>query len=136
MALTALTFAVTAGPFITAISLSTGHLTLGETGRINYLDGHVLRLERSYPAYRRGYRQHVETVVEHLESLEGLTVIGRYGAFKYNNQDHSILMGILAADNIAPGAQHALWSIITDYEPYQEAASTPYAQRQYDRQAA
>jgi hypothetical protein len=51
-----------------------------------------------------------------------VSAIGRYGAFKYNNQDHSILMGILAAENIADGAGHDLWSINSDYEVYQEEA--------------
>jgi hypothetical protein len=49
-------------------------------------------------------------------------VIGRYGAFKYNNQDHSILMGILAAENIADNAKNDLWGINTDYESYQESS--------------
>lgn len=53
--------------------------------------------------------------------MRGLTVIGRYGSFKYNNQDHSILMGILAADNIINGANNDLWAINTDYE-YQESS--------------
>ncbi|MBL7897218.1 MAG: hypothetical protein JNJ99_01700, partial [Crocinitomicaceae bacterium] len=51
------------------------------------------------------------------------SVIGRYGAFKYNNQDHSILMGVMAAENIASGANHNLWSINTDYEEYQEKST-------------
>jgi hypothetical protein len=54
--------------------------------------------------------------------MEGLHAIGRYGAFKYNNQDHSIFMGMLAAENIADGARHNLWEINTDYESYQEEA--------------
>jgi hypothetical protein len=49
-------------------------------------------------------------------------VIGRYGAFKYNNQDHSIFMGMLAAENIVDGTRHNLWEINTDYESYQEEA--------------
>jgi hypothetical protein len=47
--------------------------------------------------------------------------IGRYGAFKYNNQDHSILMGLLAADNVIGARRHDLWAVNTDYE-YQESA--------------
>jgi hypothetical protein len=47
--------------------------------------------------------------------------IGRYGAFKYNNQDHSILMGILAAEKITTGKHIDLWEINTDVE-YQEDA--------------
>jgi hypothetical protein len=57
-----------------------------------------------------------------LEGISGLHAIGRYGAFKYNNQDHSILMGLLAAENIADGTAHDLWAVNTDYDDYQESA--------------
>lgn len=87
------------------------------------LAGHVVRLPRCYPVYNCGYKKKLEPVIEHLRSIEGLTPIGRYGAFKYNNQDHSILMGIMAAENIARGASHDLWSVNTDYESYQESAT-------------
>jgi hypothetical protein len=43
------------------------------------------------------------------------------GPFKYNNQDHSILMGLLVAENIASGAVHDLWSVNSD-DVYQERA--------------
>ncbi len=46
--------------------------------------------------------------------------IGRYGSFKYNNQDHSLLMGILAAEKIL-GADHDLWAVNQD-DDYQEEA--------------
>jgi protoporphyrinogen oxidase len=85
------------------------------------LDGHVHRIKRCYPVYRQGYKEHLARVVEHVKEFRGLTPIGRYGSFKYNNQDHSILMGILAAENILQGRDHDLWAINTDYE-YQEAA--------------
>jgi len=85
------------------------------------LDGHVVRLPACYPVYRCGYRQWLAPVVAFLrERLPHVSAIGRYGAFKYNNQDHSILMGILAAENIAAGATHDLWGINTDYGSYQE----------------
>ena len=52
-----------------------------------------------------------------------MSVIGRYGAFKYNNQDHSILMGLLAAENICGNRRrHDLWEINTDYDNYQESS--------------
>lgn len=83
--------------------------------------GTVRRIPMSYPVYRNGYREHLKPVEKYLSSCSAwLTPIGRYGAFKYNNQDHSILMGLLAAENIADCARHDLWSINTDYE-YQEA---------------
>jgi hypothetical protein len=71
--------------------------------------------------YRQGYKEHLARVMQHVDQYEGLTPIGRYGSFKYNNQDHSILMGLLVAENLLQGRNHNLWAINTDYE-YQEAA--------------
>ncbi|MCB1173203.1 MAG: FAD-dependent oxidoreductase [Leptospiraceae bacterium] len=85
------------------------------------LAGHVYRIPRSYPVYATGYRDNLKPVEEYLQTIQNLHVIGRYGAFKYNNQDHSILMGILAAENIAENKNHNLWDINTDYETYQES---------------
>ena len=95
---------------------------LRSTGLINgaaISAGHVHRIARCYPVYNCGYKKTLEPVQDYLDTINGLTVIGRYGSFKYNNQDHSILMGMLAAENIAEGADHNLWAINTDYE-YQE----------------
>ncbi len=86
------------------------------------LDASVIRLHRSYPVYHRGYKLHLKPVEEWLKTIYGLSPIGRYGAYKYNNQDHSILMGLLAAENIAEGKNHDLWTINTDYNSYQESA--------------
>jgi len=85
-------------------------------------DGHVVRLPRCYPVYFRGYREVMEPVEDYLNTIGGLHVIGRYGAYKYNNQDHSILMGMRAAENILENKKHDLWSINTDYEVYQESS--------------
>ena len=87
------------------------------------LGGHVVRLPRCYPVYQRGYRQPLGTIERYLRGIEGLLAIGRYGAFKYNNQDHSILMGILAAENVLGAGRHDLWSINTDYDSYQESGT-------------
>lgn len=113
------------------ITLGTGELR--KTGLLHHaevLDGHVVRLPRCYPVYRTGYKQWLAPVVGHLRRVPRITAIGRYGSFKYNNQDHSILMGLLAAENIADGACHDLWRINTDYEEYQEkeAAGPAYVE--------
>ncbi len=83
--------------------------------------GFVYRVPKCYPVYQVGYKAHVARIETYLRGVEGLTAIGRYGAFKYNNQDHSLLMGLLAAENLAEGATHDLWRINTDYE-YQESS--------------
>jgi protoporphyrinogen oxidase len=85
-------------------------------------EGEVVRLPRCYPVYFRGYREILAPIEHYLTSLTGLHVIGRYGAYKYNNQDHSILMGMRASENIVNQAGHDLWAINTDYEVYQESS--------------
>ncbi|MCB1302762.1 MAG: FAD-dependent oxidoreductase [Leptospiraceae bacterium] len=93
----------------------------GLIGKAEILGGHVYRIPRCYPVYDTGYKENLKPVEQYLESVRNLHVIGRYGAFKYNNQDHSILMGMLAAENIAESKSHDLWEINTDYETYQES---------------
>jgi protoporphyrinogen oxidase len=85
--------------------------------------GYVHRIQRCYPVYDRGYKDRLKQIEDYLQGINGLSVIGRYGAFKYNNQDHSILMGLLAADNIVNKSAHNLWEINTDYENYQERST-------------
>lgn len=94
----------------------------GLVGNARVSDGYVYRIQRCYPVYEMGYKDKLQPVESYLSSVKGLSVIGRYGAFKYNNQDHSILMGLLAAENILKGTKHNLWEINTDYESYQEAS--------------
>lgn len=94
----------------------------GLIGNAQVLAGDVFRIRRCYPVYARGYKRHLEPIVEYLRGIRGLTPIGRYGSFKYNNQDHSILMGILAAENLTQETTHDLWAVNTDYESYQESA--------------
>jgi protoporphyrinogen oxidase len=83
--------------------------------------GYVHRLHRSYPVYSKGYKEILRPIEKYISSIKQLSVIGRYGAFKYNNQDHSILMGLLAAENIISSTNHNLCEVNTDYETYQES---------------
>jgi protoporphyrinogen oxidase len=83
------------------------------------LDGFVYYIPRCYPVYEKGYKAHLDVVKSWLDQFGGLQPIGRYGAFNYTNQDHSILMGLLAAENIFNQKQHNLWEINSE-EQYQE----------------
>ena len=85
------------------------------------LDGKVVRIPRCYPVYSRGYQTPLKTVTQWLDGIRGLTAVGRYGSFKYNNQDHSILMGILAGEALADGSPRPLWHVNSD-STYQESA--------------
>lgn len=92
----------------------------GLTKDAEILDGYVYRIPRCYPVYATGYKEQLQPVEDFMKTYKNLLSIGRYGAFKYNNQDHSILMGLMAAENIVKNAGHDLWAINTDYESYQE----------------
>ena len=94
----------------------------GLIGDAEVEDGKVIRIPRCYPVYFRGYKDKLKPIEEYLEGIQNLQAIGRYGAYKYNNQDHSIFMGILAAENILENTNHNLWEINTDYETYQESS--------------
>ncbi|MCP4440658.1 MAG: FAD-dependent oxidoreductase [Aureispira sp.] len=85
------------------------------------LNSHTMRIPKCYPVYEIGYEQHLNEVVSFLKDYKNLIPIGRYGSFKYNNQDHSILMGLLAAQQIIENASPNLWDINTD-TVYQEDA--------------
>lgn len=79
----------------------------------------MIKIPKCYPVYKTGYLKHLKQVEDYLDTYPNLIPIGRYGAFKYNNQDHSILMGILAANKITGNKKIDLWKINTDTE-YQE----------------
>jgi len=50
------------------------------------------RYAKAYPVYEKGvYAERLATIREYLANLGNLYPIGRYGQFRYNNMDHSIL---------------------------------------------
>jgi protoporphyrinogen oxidase len=89
------------------------------------LNTHLLHIPKCYPVYETGYANYIGVIQPYLETIPNMLVIGRYGAFKYNNQDHSILMGLLAAKQIITGNNQHLWNINTD-DDYQEQGEADY----------
>lgn len=63
----------------------------------------VHREQFAYPVYDIGYKENLSLVKKALSSFSNLQLAGRGGAFKYNNQDHAIEMGLLAAANVVSG---------------------------------
>lgn len=64
---------------------------------INY---HILKNKFVYPIYDLDYQKNLDIISEYLNKFKNLFWIGRPGRFKYNNQDHSLEMGIEAARSI------------------------------------
>ena len=91
--------------------------------RDEVIGGFAVRAPRAYPAYVLGYDTHLETVKRFVYSFQNLQIIGRYGTFRYNNTDHSIETGLLAAKNIL-GEEHDLDRVNADQE-YHEIKRVP-----------
>jgi protoporphyrinogen oxidase len=87
-------------------------------------DGCVARADKAYPVYDANYRQNVKTIREALGEIDNLQAVGRNGMHKYNNQDHSMLTGKLAAENAAGNGtrRYDAWQVNTDAE-YLEAGN-------------
>ena len=92
---------------------------LGLIDRHDVLDGTVVRMEKAYPVYDQTYQENVKTIRSYLETFSNLQTIGRNGLHRYNNQDHSMLTGVYAAQNIT-GEKHDVWAVNTDMEYHEE----------------
>lgn len=85
------------------------------------LDGTVVRMPKTYPAYFGTY-EHFDIVRKFTDDIENLFLIGRNGMHRYNNQDHSMLTAITAVDNIIAGvtAKDNIWQVNTEEEYHEE----------------
>ena len=83
-------------------------------------DGCVVRVPKAYPIYDSEYREYLATIRRFVDGLENLQTIGRNGLHRYNNQDHAMMTGMLAARNAALGQHNDLWSVNTDQEYHEE----------------
>ncbi len=76
-------------------------------------DGTVIRQKKAYPVYDGEYKRHLKVLQDYVDTFDNLQTVGRNGMHRYNNQDHSMLSALLAAENIM-GANHNLWKVNTE----------------------
>lgn len=88
---------------------------MGFITRDEVIDGFAIRAPRAYPSYVIGYDEPLEKIKAFVGQFENLQIIGRYGTFRYNNTDHSIETGLLAAKNIL-GEHHDLDQVNAEKE--------------------
>lgn len=81
--------------------------------------GTVVRVPKAYPVYDEDYQHSLPVIKEFIGGFTNLQTMGRNGLHRYNNMDHSILTGLLAARN-ALGENHDLWAVNTDEEYHEE----------------
>jgi protoporphyrinogen oxidase len=77
------------------------------------IDGTVVRQRRAYPVYDSRYAQSLASVRAYLAGVPSVQTVGRNGMHRYNNLDHSMLTGLLAARNL-DGERHDLWQVNAD----------------------
>jgi protoporphyrinogen oxidase len=95
---------------------------LGLDGGAAIEDGKVVRVRKAYPMYDQGYAACLSVVREFVSKhIPDLQLIGRNGMHRYNNQDHAIMTGFLAARNVLAG-RHEFdpWSVNQDAQYLEE----------------
>ncbi|MHB8993309.1 MAG: NAD(P)/FAD-dependent oxidoreductase, partial [Chloroflexota bacterium] len=83
------------------------------------VDGFVVRYPKAYPVYGDGYTRKLAVLRDYLSRFVNLECAGRYGQFRYNNMDHSILTGMLAARKLC-GERCDPWSVNAEGEYLEE----------------
>jgi protoporphyrinogen oxidase len=94
---------------------------IGLLGGAPVIDGAVVRMPKAYPVYDEGFTEALAVVREYLDRFSNLQVAGRNGMHKYNNQDHSMVTALLAAQNLL-GEHHDVWSVNADDEYHEGPA--------------
>ena len=79
------------------------------------LDSHVEKVKKAYPAYFDAY-EHIDKIINYVDSFGNLYCIGRNGQHRYNNMDHSMLTAIEAVNNIKNNVEdkHNVWNVNTE----------------------
>lgn len=96
--------------------------TIGLLSNVRVIDGTVVRVPKAYPVYDDVYRDNVQTVVLELGRIaSNIQLIGRNGMHRYNNQDHAMMTGFLAAKNLL-GSSFDLWAVNGDAEYLEEVS--------------
>lgn len=95
------------------------NLALKDSCNLEFLRGYdpsdffIAKYPKAYPCYINDYKENLEIIKEFLSGIPNLISIGRYGQFRYNNMDHSIETGILAARSIQ-GEKINTWAVNED----------------------
>jgi protoporphyrinogen oxidase len=101
---------------------------LGLAATEDVIDSYVIRQPNAYPVYNNNYSSHLKVIREYLETIDNLQTVGRSGMHRYNNMDHSMQTGKLAAQNIL-GTNHNLWEVNEDQEYLEEDAKNGVFER-------
>jgi protoporphyrinogen oxidase len=106
------------------IALGTKELAvIGLADPSKVIDGTVVRMPKAYPVYDGGYLQALDVLREYLTGFTNLQLAGRNGLHKYNNQDHAMVTGILAAKALL-GANADPWLVNVEDDYHEEGGDS------------
>ena len=104
-------------------------LAVRECSGLNFIkpgqvtDGVVLRQSRAYPVYDEAYAGSVAMIQDFINGFDNLQTVGRNGLHRYNNMDHSMLTGMMAADH-ASGNNTTRWTVESEKIPFKTEQSS------------
>lgn len=93
--------------------------TLGLIDADKVRDGVVIRMPKAYPVYDHGYKDNLAVIREFTDRIPNLQLVGRNGQHRYNNQDHSMVTAMYAAENLL-GSRHDVWEVNVEEEYHEE----------------
>ncbi len=107
------------------------NFSISELKKINIIDDNTkiidsccYKIKKAYPAYFDSYSE-IDLVKDYLNKIDNLYCIGRNGQHRYNNMDHSMKTGIIAAKYIAynKGCKEDIWNVNTEKSYHEEGAN-------------
>lgn len=107
------------------VSLATSELQSMNLARNDdVISGFVVRSEKAYPVIDVNFNQHIDIIKSWLNGFDNLLPVGRSGMFKYNNQDHALATGLLAARTFLGVGDFDPWLVNIDAEYHEEVSTT------------
>lgn len=96
---------------------------MGIVEREAIISAHREKVRKAYPVYAGTYGE-IDYLRKFLNRIENLYCVGRNGQHRYNNMDHSILTGMLAAEAIRKNGEgkEGIWEVNTEESYHEEAA--------------
>jgi len=102
------------------LNISLPHLEkMGLFSKNDIRQTYLIKQKYVYPIYDIHYKEYMQKTISFIDSIENLFAIGRPGRFRYNNQDHSLEMGMLAAKCIIDNKRYD-FNVIGSEKDYYE----------------
>ncbi|MCT4615624.1 MAG: NAD(P)/FAD-dependent oxidoreductase [Marinifilaceae bacterium] len=85
------------------------------------IDSVVISYPKTYPSYFGEAYKHIDEIIEYVNKIPNLFLLGRNGMHKYNNMDHSVLCAMTIVDNLLSNitTKDNLWKLDTEKIQYE-----------------